>query len=53
MGYGMASVRFICGTQGVHKQLEGKLTEFLRHRRHDPLLIMLRREWRPVETLLD
>jgi glycine C-acetyltransferase len=28
-GYGMASVRFICGTQGVHKQLEGKLTEFL------------------------
>jgi glycine C-acetyltransferase len=28
-GYGMASVRFICGTQGVHKQLESKLTEFL------------------------
>src|SRR5512138_2965419 len=28
-GYGMASVRFICGTQGVHKQLEEKLTEFL------------------------
>jgi glycine C-acetyltransferase len=28
-GYGMASVRFICGTQGVHKQLEAKLTEFL------------------------
>ncbi|HVV74008.1 MAG TPA: glycine C-acetyltransferase, partial [Verrucomicrobiae bacterium] len=28
-GYGMASVRFICGTQGVHKELEGKLTEFL------------------------
>ncbi len=28
-GYGMASVRFICGTQGVHKRLEGKLTEFL------------------------
>jgi glycine C-acetyltransferase len=25
----MASVRFICGTQGVHKQLEAKLTEFL------------------------
>src|SRR4030095_11862307 len=24
-GYGMSSVRFICGTQGVHKQLEGKL----------------------------
>src|SRR5581483_10363155 len=28
-GYGMASVRFICGTQSVHKQLEAKLTEFL------------------------
>src|SRR5579862_1640925 len=28
-GYGLASVRFICGTQSVHKQLEGKLTEFL------------------------
>jgi glycine C-acetyltransferase len=28
-GYGMASVRFICGTQRVHKQLEARLTEFL------------------------
>jgi glycine C-acetyltransferase len=28
-GYGMASVRFICGTQGVHKELEEKLSEFL------------------------
>jgi len=28
-GYGCASVRFICGTQGVHKQLEAKLTGFL------------------------
>jgi glycine C-acetyltransferase len=28
-GYGMASVRFICGTQGVHKQLEARLTDFL------------------------
>jgi len=28
-GYGMASVRFICGTQSVHKQLEEKLSEFL------------------------
>jgi glycine C-acetyltransferase len=28
-GYGMASVRFICGTQGVHKQLEAKLSAFL------------------------
>lgn len=28
-GYGLASVRFICGTQGVHKQLEGALSGFL------------------------
>ena len=28
-GFGMASVRFICGTQDIHKQLEQKLTEFL------------------------
>ncbi len=28
-GYGLASVRFICGTQSVHKQLEEKLSEFL------------------------
>jgi glycine C-acetyltransferase len=28
-GYGMASVRFICGTQAVHKQLEEQLTQFL------------------------
>jgi glycine C-acetyltransferase len=28
-GYGMASVRFICGTQTIHKQLEDKLSHFL------------------------
>ena len=28
-GYGMASVRFICGTQTLHKQLEDALSEFL------------------------
>jgi glycine C-acetyltransferase len=28
-GFGMASVRFICGTQDVHKQLEKKLSRFL------------------------
>ncbi len=28
-GYGMASVRFICGTQTVHKQLEDKISGFL------------------------
>ncbi len=28
-GYGLASVRFICGTQAVHKDLEAALTDFL------------------------
>src|SRR5918912_3257759 len=28
-GFGMASVRFICGTQDIHKQLEQSLTKFL------------------------
>ena len=28
-GYGMASVRFICGTQSIHKTLENKLSDFL------------------------
>ena len=28
-GYGMSSVRFICGTQDVHKQLEKKIADFL------------------------
>ena len=28
-GFGLSSVRFICGTQDIHKQLEGKLARFL------------------------
>jgi glycine C-acetyltransferase len=28
-GYGMSSVRFICGTQDIHKDLEKKISEFL------------------------
>ncbi len=28
-GYGMASVRFICGTQTVHRELEGRISRFL------------------------
>ncbi|MFO7851396.1 MAG: glycine C-acetyltransferase [Bacteroidota bacterium] len=28
-GYGMSSVRFICGTQDIHRDLENKVTEFL------------------------
>lgn len=29
-GYGLSSVRFICGTQAIHKELEHKLSDFLR-----------------------
>jgi glycine C-acetyltransferase len=29
-GYGMASVRFICGTQALHRELEERLSQFLR-----------------------
>ncbi|MDR1771496.1 MAG: glycine C-acetyltransferase [Hungatella sp.] len=28
-GYGLSSVRFICGTQGIHKELEAKVSSFL------------------------
>src|SRR4249920_2630371 len=28
-GYGMSSVRFICGTQDIHKELEQKIADFL------------------------
>jgi glycine C-acetyltransferase len=29
-GFGMSSVRFICGTQDIHKELERKISQFLR-----------------------
>ncbi|MCL4148487.1 UNVERIFIED_CONTAM: hypothetical protein GTU68_042182 [Idotea baltica] len=35
-GYGMSSVRFICGTQDIHKELEGRLAEF--HGTEDTIL---------------
>ncbi|SVC23238.1 uncharacterized protein METZ01_LOCUS276092, partial [marine metagenome] len=28
-GFGLSSVRFICGTQDIHKSLEGKISDFL------------------------
>ena len=47
-GYGMASVRFICGTQEEHKQLEARISVVPRHGGHDPLWLLLRCQWRPV-----
>lgn len=35
-GFGMSSVRFICGTQDIHKQLEGEIARF--HKTEDAIL---------------
>ena len=35
-GFGMSSVRFICGTQDIHKELEARLSKFLGM--EDPIL---------------
>ena len=47
-GYGLSSVRFICGTQTIHKQLEAKISAFPRNRGYHPVFIVLRCEWRLV-----
>jgi len=39
-GYGMASVRFICGTQTLHKKLEAKLSTFFGDRRHNSIPLL-------------
>ena len=36
-GYGMSSVRFICGTTDLHKKLEQKIAEFQRSREEKPV----------------
>jgi glycine C-acetyltransferase len=45
-GYGLSSVRFICGTQSIHQELEARLSDFL-GTEDNPLFLLLRREWRP------
>ena len=47
-GYGLASVRFICGTQTIHRELEAKIGGVLRHRGHHPLRLLLERQRRAV-----
>ena len=47
-GYGLASVRFICGTQSIHKQLEATTQRVSRHGRHDSLQLVLRCQRRLV-----
>ncbi len=47
-GYGLSSVRFICGTQQLHKRARGAPQRVSRHGGHDPLLFLLRRQRRTV-----
>ena len=51
-GYGMASVRFICGTQEEHKQLEATHLRLPRHGRHDPVRSCFDANGGLFETLL-
>jgi len=47
-GLGLASVRFICGTQDLHRQLEKRIAEF--YQTDDAILysILLRCQWRAI-----
>ena len=41
-GYGMSSVRFICGTQDIHKELEAKISQFFGNGRYHSLRCLFR-----------
>ena len=47
-GFGLSCVRFICGTQDAHKTLEAKAAAFLGDGGRHPLLVVLRRQRRPL-----
>ena len=47
-GFGMASVRFICGTQDIHKQLESKISAFLQTDDASILYQLFRCQWRTL-----
>ena len=42
-GAGLSSVRFICGTQDIHKELERKISQF--HSRDDTILYARYAQW--------
>jgi glycine C-acetyltransferase len=50
-GFGMASVRFICGTQDLHRELETRLARLSGQGRLDPVRRLLRCQWRAVRAL--
>ena len=47
-GFGMSSVRFICGTQDIHRELETEICALLRVRRRRAVRLLLRRQRRPL-----
>ena len=49
-GYGMASVRFICGTQEIHKQLRASRRPFPRQGRRHSLQLLLGRQRRALRN---
>ena len=50
-GYGLSSVRFICGTQEIHKELEAKISDFLRNRGYNPLHFLFRCKRRIIRNI--
>jgi len=51
-GYGMASVRFICGTQTAPSGLGAQTERISWHGGHDSLQLVFRRQWRIVRDLI-
>ena len=49
-GYGMSSVRFICGTQDIHKELEAAISDYFQT--EDTICCLLRCERRGIRTAL-
>ena len=49
-GYGMSSVRFICGTQALHLELEKRIARVPRHGGRDPVRRLLRRQRRRLRA---
>ncbi len=50
-GFGMASVRFICGTTDLHRQVEREIASFLGYEECNPLRGVLRRQWRRLRAV--
>ena len=52
-GFGMSSVRFICGTQDIHKQLEQKIADFYPLRKPTTHSLLLFKKWPNLPALVD